>query len=112
MGKNTVEGLRLRNPRFFCFLNTAINTVVTNEVLVNQLMKDDTSLKAWGEQMLLVHDPNFVDGTEKSYRDLLKSLDLLSLDSTGCSKSHGEVCFESVKTQIKPHILKSKLLGN
>ena len=31
LGKNTVDGIRLKNPRFFCFLNIAINTVITSE---------------------------------------------------------------------------------
>ena len=33
-------GKRLRNPRFLCYLNTAINTVATNRVLREQLFRD------------------------------------------------------------------------
>ena len=112
LGKNTVDGIRLKNPRFYCFLNTAINTVITSEKLMDQLLNED-ALKVWGEQILLVHDPNFVEGTERSYGDILNSLNVLSLDLTGCSihpKNHGEGCFESVKSQIKAHLLKSNVL--
>ena len=33
-------GKRLRNPRFLCYLNTAINTVATNRVLREHLFRD------------------------------------------------------------------------
>ena len=33
-------GKRLRNPRFLCYLNTAINTVATNRVLREHLLRD------------------------------------------------------------------------
>ena len=44
-GNSTVEGIQFRNPRFHCFLNTAINTVVTNEILMHLLVKENTVMK-------------------------------------------------------------------
>ena len=41
-------GLRLKNPRFYCFLNTAVNTVVSNEALMAKILNDDT-FKVWGK---------------------------------------------------------------
>ena len=52
------RGVRLRNPRFFCFLNTAVNAVVTNRKLRSQLL-DENTVKLWGENVLIDHDPNF-----------------------------------------------------
>ena len=44
-------GLRLKNPRFYCFLNTAVNAVVTNKKLLEQVLNED-SVKIWGENVL------------------------------------------------------------
>ena len=57
-GGGNIDGLRLKNPRFFCFLNTAVNSVVTNEPLREQLLKENI-VKLWGEKILLEHDQNF-----------------------------------------------------
>ena len=108
-GNSTVEGMRFKNPRFHCFLNTAINAVVTNEILMHQLLKENTVMK-WGEEILLTHDPDFVEGTRNTYRDVLNALTVLNLDSVGCSENHGLNCFVSVQNQIQLQLLKSKVL--
>ena len=65
-GGNNIEGLKLRNDsKIECYLNTAINTIVTNEILMKQLVRGDP-LKRWGEKMLLKHVPNFSANREST----------------------------------------------
>ena len=92
-------GLRLKNPRFYCFLNTAVNTVVSNEALMAKILNDDT-FKVWGESILFSHDPNFIMGVQRSTRDVLHSLNALKSNSIRCTEIHGENCFHTVKQQI------------
>ena len=49
IGSFTAE-LRLRNPIFLCFLNTALNTVVSNKLLRDKLFQEN-SLRVWGDPM-------------------------------------------------------------
>ena len=98
LNRSGFMGLRLKNPRFYCFLNTAVNTVVSNDALMALILKDDT-LKVWGEQVLLSHDPNFVEGIQRSTREVLHVLNEMKSNSIGCTENHGENCFTTVKKQ-------------
>ena len=50
MENNSYAGLRLRNDsKVECYLNTAINTVVTNERLMGEVVREDP-LKQWGKK--------------------------------------------------------------
>lgn len=50
MGADSYAGLRLRNDsKVECYLNTAINTVVTNEILMGEVVREDP-LKLWGKK--------------------------------------------------------------
>ena len=56
VGGISYVGIRLRNPRFYCFLNTAVNAVVTNEKLLRQVLNKNI-VKLWGENVIAEHDP-------------------------------------------------------
>ena len=103
-------GLRLKNPRFYCFLNTAVNTVVSNEALMAKILNDDT-FKVWGEGILFSHDPNFIIGVQRSTWDVLHSLNALKSNSIGCTEIHGKNCFHTVKQQISLKTLQFEILG-
>ena len=110
MASNSNSGLRLRNDsRVECYLNTAINTVVTNEILMGEVIREDP-LKQWGMDILLLHDPNYDPNREITHTGILTALAAFSSDTTGCSNSHGELCFTSVKNQITGHIKNLKFL--
>ena len=65
--ENSYGGLRLRNDsRVECYLNTAINTVVTNEILMEEVIREDP-LKQWGMDILLMHDPNYDPNRETTH---------------------------------------------
>ena len=50
MGNDSYAGLRLQNDsKVECYLNTAINTVVTNEILMGEVVREDP-LKLWGKK--------------------------------------------------------------
>ena len=74
---------RLRNPIFYCFLNTAVNAVVTNEKLLEQILNDNI-VKLWAENVLVEHDSNFVGGIDRNYEDVLNSLRVFITSSVGC----------------------------
>ena len=105
---NSNGGLRLRNDsRVECYLNTAINTVVTNDILMGEVIREDP-LKQWGMDILLLHDPNYDPNREITHTGILSALADFGSHPTGCTNSHGELCFTSVKNQISGHIKKFK----
>ena len=85
--------------RFFCFLNTAVNAVVTNRKLRSQLL-DENTVKLWGANVLIDHDPNFSWGIEMGYEDVLHSLTAFASHPLGCTDFHSVNCFSSIKKQI------------
>ena len=102
-------GVRLKNPRFYCFLNTAVNAVVTNEKLLEQILNDNT-VKIWGENVLAEHDSNFVGGIERSYEDVLHCLRVFITNPVGCIDSHNENCFSAIKKEISSKLLQQKIV--
>ena len=96
----TFDGLQLKNRRFDCFMNTAINTVVTNVKLMEELVNVEP-LKMWGLKLLLGHSSKFDGNRENSYRDILMGLNVLESDPVGCTDIHEELCFTRQRNQIK-----------
>ena len=109
IGHISDSGIRLRNPRFFSFLNSAVNAIVTNRKLRSQLL-DDNTLKLWGENVLVEHDPNFSGGIEMRYEDVLHSLNAFASHPFGCTDFHSVNCFSTIKEQISSKLLESKVL--
>ena len=82
MASNSNSGLRLRNDsRVECYLNTAINTVVTNEILMGEVIREDP-LKQWGMDILLLHDPNYDPNREITHTGILSALADFGSDPT------------------------------
>lgn len=57
-----------------------------------------------------MHDPNFDPNREITHTGILTALAAFSSDTTGCSNSHGGLCFTSVKNQITGHIKNLNIL--
>ena len=109
-GGGGIAGLRLKNPRFLGFLNTAVNSVVTNEPLREQVLKENT-VKLWGEKVLLEHDQNFLGGIALNDEDVLRDLNVFILSPNGCTDLHGANCFVAVKKEILSKLEEIKILG-
>ena len=87
--------LRLRNPRFNCFLNTALNTVISNELLLNRII--NPSIEISRELRLLFEHLDIENVGELSSESLISLLEFHCYDTDGCAKDHGDECFSAIK---------------
>ena len=100
--------LRLRNPRFNCFLNTALNTVISNELLFNRIM--NPSIEISRELRLLFEHLDIENVGELSNESLISLLEFHCYDTDGCAKVHKDECFSFIKKSSKKKLHSVKLL--
>ena len=91
--------LRLRNPRFNCFLNTALNSVISNELLLNRIL--NPSIEISGELRVLFEHLDIENIGEFSNENLISLLEFHCYDTDGCAKVHGDECFSVIKKNLK-----------
>ena len=70
--------LRLRNPRFNCFLNTALNSVISNELLLNRIL--NPSIEISGELRVLFEHLDIENIGEFSNENLISLLEFHCYD--------------------------------
>ena len=99
-----LEGLRLRNvKKIDCILNAALNNVVTNDVLMTEIVKP-FPLKMWLKKVLLEHKPGVVEtDVTDDYNELVNEVEAFLSSADGCREIHHEWCFDSRK---KEYVLK------
>ena len=71
------RGLRLRNSSSVeCYLNTAVNTIVTNDIVMLEIWKQ-TPLKNWMAKVLKDHKPGGLEREmTRSYDELEREMEL------------------------------------
>ena len=96
------SGLRLRNwSSVECYLNTAVNTIVTNDIVMLEIGKQNP-LKNWMGKVLKDHKPGGLEREmTRSYDELQKEMELFFEGSQGCRESHGDLCFQSRKNEYR-----------
>ena len=94
------RGIRLRNVSSVeCYLNTAVNTVVTNDILLSEIMKPMPLLN-WVKGGLKDNKIGFLESElTNNYEDLVRELDTFLSSSQGCRDIHGDLCFQSRKRE-------------
>ena len=98
--KMKLVGMKLRNEnKIDCYLNTGLNNIVTNDVLMDEIVKP-FPLKNWLKKILLQHKPGVVE-TEltNDYDELVNEVETFLSSVNGCSAIHGEWCFDSRKNE-------------
>ena len=100
--------LRLRNPRFNCFLNTALNSVISNELLLNRIL--NPSIEISGELRVLFEHLDIENIGEFSNENLISLLEFHCYDTDGCAKVHGDECFSVIKKNLKERIAELKII--
>ena len=95
-GSRPYKGLQLTNPRNDCYLNTAVNNVITNDTFRKEIMNPDMTTK-WIINALRTHQPDYNDEIESfSVNEVLSRWDDF-VSSMGCSEHHGPDCFENLR---------------
>ena len=104
-------GLRLKFfSGFDCYLNTALNNVVCNPVLLEGILKDEP-LRTWAKDVLVGHHEEFGEtDVPADYMALLGELGKFMENSVGCTNAHGALCFISRKKEIKNHLANVEIL--
>ena len=100
--------LRLRNTRFNYFLNTALNTVISNELLLNRIL--NPSIEISGELRALFEHLDIENIGEFSNENLISLLEFHCYDTDGCAKVHGDKCFSVIKKNLKEKIAELKII--
>ena len=70
------RGIRLRNVSSVeCYLNTGVNTIVTNDILMSEIMKSRPLLN-WVKGVLKDHKVGFLEShLNNDYEDVVKELE-------------------------------------
>ena len=100
--------LRLRNPRFYCFLNTALNSVISNEIMIDRILNPSNEMSSIFQ--ILSGHLNIEKITEISGENLISLLEFFAYDTEGCSENHGHQCFSVVRKNIKEKIIELKII--
>ena len=85
--RGKLTGLRLKNPRYLCFLNTALNSVVSNAKLRERIFQREYLIE-WGKEVLSLHEPNYFKGKFNSENEVIEGLTALRFKNVGCTESH------------------------
>ena len=98
-------GLMLTNPRNNCFIHAAVNAIVTNSHLMEEIDKPHPFDK-WYTEILHQHKPALnVESIPPGEDDILVQIRNFFL-SGGCTQlpEHGEVCSNRIKKQYDDHL--------
>ena len=93
-----VDGLRLKNSRFFCFLNSAVNAVVSNPILLNRIMDPNNDVDM---DLSIVTDHSTAEDISKiNFENGAQSLRNYVTNAFGCIDFHGADCFSAIKKAV------------
>ena len=91
------NGLRIDNQNNNCYLNTAVNNICCNDIIMTEV-NNRPSLREWLEQMLLDHKPECtLETIPNAYHDFIAEFRRFLASSTGCIPEHGVECFTNLR---------------
>ena len=80
----TYNGLRIDNHNNNCYLNTAVNNICCNDIIMTEI-NNRPSLRDWQQQMLLEHKPECtLETIPNAYHDFIPEFRRFLASSTGC----------------------------
>ena len=91
-------GLRLKNPRYNCFIHAALSSIVTNKYIMEEVNNPHPFHK-WYKETLEQHKPECNVGSVACGQEEVRSLIQIFFGSSGCIELHGRECFERLEKQ-------------
>ena len=91
-------GLRLKRPINNCFIHAALNSIVTNKYIIEEVNNPHPFHK-WYKETLEQHKPEYNVGSLVSGEDEIRLQIQNFFRSSGCTALHGRECFERLKKQ-------------
>ena len=94
------NGLRLKNYRNDCYLNAAVNNIITNNIIMEEI-RNPYPLGQWKTQQLMEHQPNYnLTNIPVSEQEINDKWQHFISSTLGCTQQHGETALVQLKNNI------------
>jgi len=96
------QGLRLSNYKNDCYLNSALNGIVTNPILMKHIQTNSDLLETWIREILAVHSPSSYLPWDATKDEIMAEWQMFLSSPIECITEHGGMeCYEAIKEEYE-----------
>jgi len=96
------QGLRLSNYQNDCYLNSALNGIVTNPILMKHIQTNSDLLETWIREILAVHSPSSYLPWDATKDEIMSEWQMFLSSPIECITEHGGIeCYEAIKEEFE-----------